>query len=314
MRAVLSSRSIEPWRYARSSDAQLVPPRCRLSLGEPRSKYRCTSCSASSSGRFGSRGRRPRPSRGLDARSHGGSEHLSFGCAVTYVCSHSQFKVRRRSITSFSSPRPERCLQWACVDRLGYVPALDGLRAVAITLVVTSHAFGWPAGGWLGVDLFFVLSGFLITTLLLERRGRDSIGNFYRRRGLRLLPALVILLGVALAVDRSFFGTFAGLGYISNLVMAGGGEQLPASFTHLWSLAAEEQFYIVWPFVLFAAIKLGARVAFTVAAAGAIASTALAFLLFVDGASGYRLFTRPTPAARRSWSAAPSHWRCRSAR
>ena len=183
------------------------------------------------------------------------------------------------------------------MSRLGYVPALDGLRAVAISLVVSSHAFGWPAGGWLGVDLFFVLSGFLITTLLLERRGRYSIGDFYRRRGLRLVPALVVLLAVAFAVDRSLFGLFAGLGYISNFVMAGGGDPLPASFTHLWSLAAEEQFYLVWPFVLFAAIRLGTRVALTVAAAGAIASTALAFVLFVDGASGYRLFYAPDTRA-----------------
>lgn len=182
--------------------------------------------------------------------------------------------------------------------RLGYVPALDGLRAVAITLVVSHHAFGWPAGGWLGVDLFFVLSGFLITTLLLERRGSESISGFYRRRALRLLPALCALLVVALAVDRSLFGTLAGLGYFSNFLMAAGHPpELPESFAHLWSLAAEEQFYIVWPFVLYGVIRLGTRVFFSIAAAGALASTLLAFTLFVGGASGYRLFYAPDTRA-----------------
>jgi peptidoglycan/LPS O-acetylase OafA/YrhL len=181
---------------------------------------------------------------------------------------------------------------------LGYVPALDGLRAVAITLVVTHHAFDWPSGGWLGVDLFFVLSGFLITTLLLERRGRESIGHFYQRRALRLLPALVLLLMVALAVDQSLFGMLAGLGYFSNLLMAGGHPaELPQSFSHLWSLAAEEQFYIVWPFVLYFAIRLGTRASFSIAAGAAIVSTVLAFVLFVVGASGYRLFYAPDTRA-----------------
>ena len=71
------------------------------------------------------------------------------------------------------------------VQRLGYRPALDGLRGVAILLVVGKHAFDWPKEGGLGVDLFFVLSGFLITSLLLEeqsRRGRVSLRQFYRRR------------------------------------------------------------------------------------------------------------------------------------
>src|SRR5215510_4536579 len=94
----------------------------------------------------------------------------------------------------------------AATRRLGYIPALDGLRAIAIALVVAFHATGFPPGGWLGVDLFFVLSGFLITTLLIERRGGDSIGLFYRRRAARLLPALVFLLVVSTFVDQSAVG------------------------------------------------------------------------------------------------------------
>jgi peptidoglycan/LPS O-acetylase OafA/YrhL len=178
--------------------------------------------------------------------------------------------------------------------RLGYVPALDGVRALAITMVVCSHATGFPAGGWLGVDLFFVLSGFLITTLLLERRGRESIGAFYRRRALRLLPGLVALLLVAFVVDRSLFGTLAGLGYFSNFLLAAGHpHQFPSSLTHLWSLAAEEQFYILWPVILYGAVRFGTRVAFSIAAGAIFASVLLAITLFMGGASGYRLFYAP---------------------
>jgi len=179
-----------------------------------------------------------------------------------------------------------------------YVPALDGIRAVAITLVVCFHLTGYPPGGWLGVDLFFVLSGFLITTLLMQRWGRESVGVFYQRRALRLIPALMVLLLVMLAVDRSFFGALAGLGYFSNIMMAGGHPSIfPASLTHLWSLAEEEQFYLVWPIVLYAAVRFGAKVALWIAVGGAAASVAAATTLFVHGASGYRLFYAPDARA-----------------
>ena len=88
-------------------------------------------------------------------------------------------------------------------ERLGYRPALDGLRAVAVTLVVAMHVLRWPKNGGLGVDLFFVLSGFLITTLLLEERGltgRVSIVGFYPAPRARLGPALLALLMVYSAV------------------------------------------------------------------------------------------------------------------
>ena len=86
--------------------------------------------------------------------------------------------------------------------RLGYQPRLDGLRAVAIVLVISIHLSGEPPGGYMGVDLFFVLSGFLITTLLLEERqihGSVSLSRFYARRALRLFPALWVFLFVSLA-------------------------------------------------------------------------------------------------------------------
>jgi peptidoglycan/LPS O-acetylase OafA/YrhL len=150
--------------------------------------------------------------------------------------------------------------------RLGYVPALDGLRAVAIAGVVLYHGTGHPAGGWLGVDLFFVLSGFLITTLLIEEHrahGQVDILRFYRRRARRLMPALLAVLAVVLAFTGSVFGFVAGLGYFSNVVQMGAPEStMPPALEHLWSLAAEEQFYLVWPLLLFVLLraKLGPAV------------------------------------------------------
>jgi peptidoglycan/LPS O-acetylase OafA/YrhL len=152
-------------------------------------------------------------------------------------------------------------------DRLGYRPALDGVRAIAILMVLLVHtgAFLIPGpddhvlpGGALGVDLFFVLSGFLITSLLLERRGeRHPIASFYLRRALRLLPAVVVLLVgtavIALAEGepaRTVANTFAAvLTYTTNWALLAG-VSIERHLTHLWSLAIEEQFYAVWPLVL----------------------------------------------------------------
>jgi peptidoglycan/LPS O-acetylase OafA/YrhL len=159
--------------------------------------------------------------------------------------------------------------------RLGYRPALDGLRGLAIAAVVLYHTFGWPSGGYLGVDLFFVLSGFLITTLLLEEReayGCISLTAFYQRRALRLLPALVamvglLMLGVYVAylhgrISREtmvadlakYLGAML---YVGNVVRASGVELLAVN--HLWSLAQEEQFYLLWPACLIALITRETR-------------------------------------------------------
>lgn len=147
------------------------------------------------------------------------------------------------------------------VDR-GYLPPLDGVRALAVVAVVLFHTLvPWFPGGGVGVDVFFVLSGFLITRILvaeLDRTGRISFRNFYLRRALRLLPALFALaipLTVAYLVlldgeDRreSLFAVFAAVAYISSPVMAAGHHLGP--LTHTWSLAVEEYFYMVWPLVL----------------------------------------------------------------
>ena len=159
--------------------------------------------------------------------------------------------------------------------RLGYRPALDGLRGIAILAVLavhTHHIFGWSIlkGGNVGVDIFFVLSGFLITALLLEEwqvNGEISLKGFYWRRALRLVPALLVVLvslylfadvflpiGEAGATTRSIPVAFL---YASDFGLAFFQLRLGA-LQHTWSLAMEEHFYLVWPLFLVAALKLGA--------------------------------------------------------
>jgi peptidoglycan/LPS O-acetylase OafA/YrhL len=168
-------------------------------------------------------------------------------------------------------------------DRFRQVDALDGLRGMAILLVVLSHLDELAVdgvrdlrghdltpvgplndlldGGFLGVDLFFVLSGFLITTLLAQERrasGAVRFGRFYARRALRLLPALYVFLAahVAYAVAADLHGTNeawsigGALLYVSNWVTADNLFRATEGTGHLWSLAVEEQFYLMWPAVL----------------------------------------------------------------
>ncbi len=159
--------------------------------------------------------------------------------------------------------------------RLRYVPGLDGLRALSVSAVLLYHAeVSWMPGGFLGVDVFFVISGYLITSLLLaehRNHGEIGLGQFYLRRARRLLPALFLLLGcvslftVIFLPDeiRSLRGdVVAALGYVSNWwqifqhqsYIAAQGR--PPLLRHLWSLAVEEQFYLLWPVLLFGMLKL----------------------------------------------------------
>lgn len=159
--------------------------------------------------------------------------------------------------------------------RLGYRPALDGLRGIAIIAVLafhTHHIFGWSIlkGGSVGVDIFFVLSGFLITALLIEEwqcNGEISLKGFYWRRVLRLVPALlVVLVSLYLLADVFFPATEAAdtrrsipvaFVYASDFALAFFQLRLGA-LQHTWSLAIEEHFYLIWPLFLLAALKLGA--------------------------------------------------------
>jgi peptidoglycan/LPS O-acetylase OafA/YrhL len=154
-------------------------------------------------------------------------------------------------------------------ELLGWRPGLEGLRGVAVLAVMlyhfeaTKHSF---PGGSLGVDLFFVLSGFLITTLLLEERWRSgaiSLAAFYQRRARRLLPALVAFLTVLTAVtllarqpgaDRLLVTDAGGLFYVFNWLDDFGVATTPAA-GHLWSLSVEEQFYLFWPLAAILALR-----------------------------------------------------------
>jgi peptidoglycan/LPS O-acetylase OafA/YrhL len=160
-----------------------------------------------------------------------------------------------------------------------YLPALDGLRALAVAGVIAYHfGFRWANGGYLGVDFFFVLSGFLITGLLVgESNGRGTIGlrSFWFRRAKRLLPAVMLLL-VVLSVYARLGGpnitasTFTGDGiatlfYYANWHLIFTHQsyftqfELPSTLRHTWSLAIEEQFYLVWPLLIVAGLGLGRR-------------------------------------------------------
>jgi peptidoglycan/LPS O-acetylase OafA/YrhL len=155
------------------------------------------------------------------------------------------------------------------VSRLGYRPQLDGIRGAAIILVMLVHVHSWPPGGFVGVDVFFTLSGFLITTLLLEEwhaRGTVSFRHFYARRALRLFPAVIVLLVAysifALVSGGSDLGTrLAGIGYgfayVSNWAQAYGLAFPEQEIGFLWTLAIEEQFYLLWPSLLLLAVHLG---------------------------------------------------------
>jgi peptidoglycan/LPS O-acetylase OafA/YrhL len=147
----------------------------------------------------------------------------------------------------------------------GYIANLDGIRGTAVLLVLASHSLGL-FGGMLGVDVFFVLSGFLITNLLLaEQESNTSLAVFYWRRFLRLMPALAV---VALAVflvapflpgvpSRSCEALAPLLGVANWTTPFGAG--CPKYMGHAWSLSIEEQFYLLWPMLLLATLRFGGR-------------------------------------------------------
>ncbi|HAL23982.1 MAG TPA: acyltransferase [Stenotrophomonas sp.] len=147
-----------------------------------------------------------------------------------------------------------------------YNPALDGLRAIAVAVVFGFHV-GAPgfAGGFLGVDVFFVLSGFLITRILGEEQrsaGTIQLLPFYAKRLLRLYPALLLVVAAYLAAGSRWFGHDINHGrdaLIASLYLSDYGNAYfnsPVVLIHTWSLSVEEHFYLLWPLVLLAALRM----------------------------------------------------------
>ncbi|RLC57657.1 MAG: acetyltransferase [Chloroflexi bacterium] len=192
-----------------------------------------------------------------------------------------------------------------------YIPAIDGLRALAVTAVLLYHAeIGLFGGGFIGVDIFFVISGYLITSLLLAERtggdGRVNLPGFWVRRARRLLPALLALVGGSLLYTVLFLpdevsslrgDAIASLGYVTNWYLIFEDQSYfealgrPSLLRHLWSLAVEEQFYVFFP-IIFAVVlaRLRVRHALALVCAVVIASAALMALIFEPGVDPSRIY------------------------
>ena len=182
--------------------------------------------------------------------------------------------------------------------RLGYQPGLDGIRAFAILAVLAFHGGTQLTAGFIGVDIFFVLSGFLITSLLFQEwsdRGTIGLRSFYGRRARRLLPALfltIAIVGLIYAADDQLNHGYAyplqaliAIFYVATWVIAIHPGSPLGLLNHIWSLAIEEQFYILWPPLLVVALRQRwsrERLTFSLVIA-AVASTLLCATLWLVG-------------------------------
>ncbi|MEV3937256.1 acyltransferase family protein [Glycomyces sp. NPDC049804] len=191
-------------------------------------------------------------------------------------------------------------------EGVGFRPDIQGLRAVAVLLVLLSHAgFGFAAGGYIGVDVFFVLSGFLITSLLVKEvfdTGKISIAGFYARRARRILPAATVVtiatvIGTWLwfpvtRLEAVMQDAFTVIIYVVNYRFVSeqteylNADQMPSPFQQFWSLAVEEQFYLVWPLLLIGLLLLAKRaprkfVSAAVAACAAVFAISLVLSVLV---------------------------------
>src|SRR3954466_7754769 len=210
-----------------------------------------------------------------------------------------------------------------------YMPGLDGLRAIAVLAVIVFHlGFDWAPGGLLGVGIFFTLSGYLITDILLSQlnqRGRIDFLRFWAARARRLLPALFLMLAIVTAwvtifgpaqPDQFRKAVVSSVFYVNNWEQIFANVSYFARFApegplnHLWSLSVEEHFYILWPFLLLVGVKLvhehplpsGVRPRLALLTlAGAIASTILMAILYHPSLDPSRIYYRTdTPAPRGS--------------
>ena len=217
-----------------------------------------------------------------------------------------------RSPQDLTEARPER---ESSADNT-FRPDIQGLRAIAVAAVVLYHA-GVPflPGGYVGVDIFFVISGFLITSHLLrglERTGRVSFASFYARRARRILPAsfTVLLLSVVAAMiwyppllmGEVWKGAVATALYVPNYLFAVNGtnylaETTPSLFQHYWSLGIEEQFYLLWPLLLFLgwAVVKSRRVRFTLLIV-IVAASFFAGIYLTYESQPWAFFSLPTRA------------------
>ena len=203
----------------------------------------------------------------------------------------------------------------------GHIPGLDALRGVAVLLVIIYHFFmGWPywgstvanmAGrvlrsGWVGVDVFFVLSGFLITSGLIDTRDHPHRAKrFYIRRSLRIFPAFYALLILAFFVLPAL-SSLPGhsltekvssawpyfFGYISNIWLVGAGDTVPLHLSVTWSLAVEEQFYVLWPLVVWWTPHKHLRKAVVASLFFAFGAKLIALYLSGKVAASYWMFCR----------------------
>jgi peptidoglycan/LPS O-acetylase OafA/YrhL len=189
-------------------------------------------------------------------------------------------------------------------------PALDGIRAVAVIAVIVYHLDGdWLPGGFLGVDIFFVMSGFLITSLLIRERsgtGRVDLAAFWSRRARRLLPAMLLMVAGVTVYYALFTSELERLGlrgdliatlfYVSNWRFISSGQSYFEQYVdgspvrHTWSLAIEEQFYLVWPVVVALVLRRRSlRTLGLVAGVGVVASV-VAFAALYDVADPSRAY------------------------
>ncbi len=209
--------------------------------------------------------------------------------------------------------RPSSSTAVVSRKRSNFRPDIEGLRAFAVLLVVLSHLKLQPRGGFIGVDVFFVISGFLITGLVADevaRTGRFSIRGFYARRARRILPAALTVLIATWIAARIVFNAsrfhqtvtdiWWSLGFAANLNYARGGTDYfqtyapPSIVQHYWSLAVEEQFYVVWPLLLLGLTLVARRWAAPMRARVVVVATATA----VVASFAYCLYdTASTPAS-----------------
>ena len=214
-------------------------------------------------------------------------------------------RLRRRS-----SPERPAAPDSTPSNRLAYRPGLDGLRALAVAAVFLYHAnVGWMPGGFLGVDLFFVLSGYLITSLLLHEFSADGtidLARFWIRRARRLFPAVALVILFALLatliiarddLGRTRADALSAVVYLTNWHEVVASHSYfnqfgrPSLLQHLWSLAVEEQFYLVWPLLMITGLRrLHPRNLVVLTGVLAIASCALMWLLFNPSGDPSRVY------------------------